>query len=126
MTDGEYFPVTPSFAASLPFAPEYFGKSNLPPSSEKWRWPLPSCGFLPTSFASSLKFDRVTTAVNFDPTFESGFGFLNATPIFGPFTCCGAGAGVVDALELLSLLSLPQAASATAASAAAGSARYLL
>src|SRR3954453_18343702 len=25
VTDGEYFPVTPSFFASTPFAPEYFG-----------------------------------------------------------------------------------------------------
>src|SRR4051794_12714600 len=25
VTDGEYFPVTPSFFASAPFAPEYFG-----------------------------------------------------------------------------------------------------
>jgi hypothetical protein len=79
VTEGEYLASTPSLTASCPFAPEYFGWSNLPSSSLKWRWPSPGLAFLPTSFGASLKPDSLTLAVTVLATELPSFGETNAT-----------------------------------------------
>src|SRR5919199_6085800 len=91
LSAGEYVPAAPSFLAIFPFGPEYFGKSNFPPSSEKWRCPLPGCGALPTAFGSILKLVSLTLAVNFRLTLAFGLGFTNPTAIFGRVIFWGVG-----------------------------------
>src|SRR4051812_37248303 len=69
----------PSALASVPFAPEYFGKSYLPPSIWKWRCPRCALLRLPTSPGSRLKFFRQTSNVTVEPVAAFAFGVTNVT-----------------------------------------------
>src|SRR5438045_2669735 len=95
VTDGEYLPLTPSLTASCPFAPEYFGWSNLPPSIAKWRWPSPWTGGLPTACGASLKPLTLTFTFTVVPLVPPDLGATNATLAPGaPVFCAVVGAGV--------------------------------
>src|SRR2546423_8222459 len=116
VTDGEYLPLTPSFTASLPFAPEYLGWSNLPPSIAKWRWPSPWTGGLPTACGASLKPLTLTFTLTVPGLVPPSFGLTNLTFAPGAPTCLAAVVGAGAALLELFLLLLPQPATATATS----------
>src|SRR5205807_5575852 len=113
VTDGEYFPLTPSFTASVPFAPEYFGWSNLPPSSEKCRCPSPCFAGLPTFCGAILKLVSLTTTFTVELVVEPFVGLTNATFAPGAPTCLGADVGLADAGGDFFLL-LPHPAAPTA------------
>src|SRR4051794_25787986 len=79
VTLGEYLPCTPSFTASWPLAPEYLGKSYLPPSSAKCRWPWPALAGLPTVDGLSVKPVSFTVAVSGPLTDEPSAGLTKLT-----------------------------------------------
>src|SRR4051794_14032200 len=103
VTEGEYFPFTPSLTASLPLAPEYFGWSNSPSSIEKCRCPCPFCGFLPTASGSRVNPVSLTWAVTSLATAATAFGFRNDTFALEPLFA----AVDEDADELALLSALP-------------------
>src|SRR5215210_5232090 len=116
VTDGEYFPCTPSLTASLPFGPEYLGKSYLPLSMEKCRCPWPLLAGLPTAAASSLMSVTLTLAVTVDGEFDAFLGARKVTLAWGCWSGFFAIAGdvlVVFALVLCLPAPPPQPASAT-------------
>src|SRR5437870_2888661 len=117
ITEGEYLPWTPSFTASWPFAPEYFGWSYFPPSSEKCRWPSPCFAGFPTFCGASLKLLSFTTTVTALPVIASFFGFSNATVAPGAPTFAAVELAYEDVLvdvDEVDFLLLPQPTAATA------------
>src|SRR3954453_8312232 len=81
---GEYLPLTPSFFPRSPLFPAYLGRSYLPPSIVKWRWPWPSRGAGPTALGAISKSLRATVTFPFGPVFAPAAGVRKrASPFDG-------------------------------------------